>query len=49
MSRKFVAFLITVLIIVLLSLLGVGITYILRVTNIDRNVRGFLESTEVVS
>lgn len=49
MSRKFIAFLITVLIIVLLSLFGVGITYILRITNIDSNVRGFLERTEVVS
>lgn len=49
MSRKFIAFLITVLIIVLLSLFGVGITYILRVTNIDSNVRGFLERTDTVS
>lgn len=49
MSRKFIAFVITVLIIVLLSLLGVGITYILRVTNIDSNVRNFIERRDVVS
>ncbi len=49
MSRKFIAFLITVFIIVVLSLVGVGITYILRVTNIDSSVRNFLERRDVVS
>ncbi len=49
MSRKFVAFLITVAIIIALTLVGVGITYILRVTNIDSSVRNFLERRDVVS
>ena len=49
MSRKLVAFLITITIIVLLSLIGVGITYILRVTNLDSSVRNFLERRDVVS
>lgn len=49
MPRKFVAFLITVLIIVILSLIGVGITYILRVTNIDNSVRNFIEKRDVIS
>jgi hypothetical protein len=49
MSRKLLAFLITIWIIILLASVGVGITYILRVTNIDSNVRGFLERTDVTS
>lgn len=49
MSRKFVAFLITIFIILVLSLVGVGITYVLRVTNIDSNVRDFLKGEDVTS
>lgn len=49
MSRKFVAFLITILVIVVLSIVGVGITYILRVTNIDSTIKSYLEQPSTVS
>ncbi|MBE2280681.1 MAG: hypothetical protein IAE91_09835 [Ignavibacteriaceae bacterium] len=49
MSRKFLAFFITIFIIITLSLIGVGITYVLRVTNIDKNVKNFIEKVDVVS
>ncbi len=39
MSRRFLAFLITIFIIVLLALVGVGITYVLRVTGIDSEIK----------
>lgn len=49
MPRKFLAFLITVLIIIFIALTGVSITYILRVTGIDSNLRQIVERKEVVS
>lgn len=49
MSRRFLAFLITIFIIVLLSLVGIGITYVLRVTGIDKEIKDFLEHDTTVS
>ncbi|MBE0573569.1 hypothetical protein IH575_01560 [Candidatus Dojkabacteria bacterium] len=49
MSRRFLAFLITIFIIVLLALVGVGITYVLRVTGIDSEIKTFLERDSTVS